>query len=207
MECDLKALRMSPAFRSRLLPICQRPTSSVQLHNKLSLSSRSLLLSVKLKPLSCAALEAFDLNPISDLALSNVPNSETQLHEVRVNNGSSTNEEMVGSNVKTRPRVFDSKKRLIRYSGMLRTCVLQGSLNEGKAIHGQLHAEAVKLGFFSDVFVGSALVGLYAKCGEMELADTVLFCMPEQNVVSWNALLNGYAQEGDGKQVLKLFAE
>ncbi|VVA10392.1 PREDICTED: pentatricopeptide [Prunus dulcis] len=302
MECDLKALRMSPAFRSLLLPICQRPTSSVQLHNKLSLSSRSLLLSVKLKPLSCAALEAFDLNPISDLALSNVPNSETQLHEVRVNNGSSTNEEMVGSNVKTRPRVFNSKKRLIRYSGMLRTCVLQGSLNEGKVIHGQvikngidpdlhlwvslvnvyakcgdcgyarkvldempeqdvvswttliqgfvvkgfgvdavklfcemkkdgtranefalatglkacslcfdlgfgkqLHAEAVKLGFFSDVFVGSALVSLYAKCGEMELADTVLFCMPEQNVVSWNALLNGYAQEGDGKQVLKLF--
>ncbi|KAM1173793.1 hypothetical protein ACFX2J_026250 [Malus domestica] len=33
----------------------------------------------------------------------------------------------------------------------------------------------------------------------------VLFCMPEQDVVSWNALLNGHAQEGDGNKVLELF--
>ncbi|KAM1605483.1 hypothetical protein PS2_026230 [Malus domestica] len=69
----------------------------------------------------------------------------------------------------------------------------------------KLHAEAVKLGLFSDAFVGSGLVGLYAKCGDMELADRVLFCMPEQDVVSWNALLNGHAQEGDGNKVLELF--
>lgn len=69
----------------------------------------------------------------------------------------------------------------------------------------QVHAEVVKFAAFSDLFVGPALVDLYAKCGEMELAYTVFLCMPEQNAVSWNALLNGYAQMGNGEEVLKLF--
>ncbi|KAM2002182.1 hypothetical protein ACFX15_025925 [Malus domestica] len=49
----------------------------------------------------------------------------------------------------------------------LKACSLCSDLGFGK----QLHAEAVKLGLFSDAFVGSGLVGLYAKCGDMELAD------------------------------------
>ncbi|XP_015571628.2 pentatricopeptide repeat-containing protein At3g24000, mitochondrial [Ricinus communis] len=68
-----------------------------------------------------------------------------------------------------------------------------------------IHLEAIKTGLLLDLFVGSALVDLYAKFGEMELADRVFFGMPEKNNVSWNALLNGYAQRGDGKSVLKLF--
>lgn len=84
----------------------------------------------------------------------------------------------------------------------LKACTMCLDLEFGKQIHG----EAIKVGCFSDLFVGSALVDLYAKCGEMELADSVFFCMPEQNDVSWNALLNGYAQVGDGKEVLRLFS-
>uniref|UniRef100_A0A2N9G4X1 DYW domain-containing protein n=1 Tax=Fagus sylvatica TaxID=28930 RepID=A0A2N9G4X1_FAGSY len=83
----------------------------------------------------------------------------------------------------------------------LKACAICMNLSFGK----QVHAEAIKVGCFSDLFVGSVLVDLYAKCGEMELADKVFFCMPEQNDVSWNALLNGYAQVGGGKDVLRLF--
>ncbi|XP_047332978.1 pentatricopeptide repeat-containing protein At2g03880, mitochondrial-like [Impatiens glandulifera] len=70
----------------------------------------------------------------------------------------------------------------------------------------QIHSEIVKTGVFSDVYVGSAVVDLYAKCGHMEYAESSFFNMPEQNVVSWNALLNGYAQTGDG-EVIKLFSK
>lgn len=84
----------------------------------------------------------------------------------------------------------------------LKACAICMDLNFGR----QVHAEATKLGLDSDLFVGSALVDLYAKCGEMELADRVFFYMPEQNDVSWNALLNGYAQVGSGKEVFKLFS-
>lgn len=83
----------------------------------------------------------------------------------------------------------------------LKACCVSLDLEFGK----QLHAEAIKVGFYSDLFVGSALVDLYGKCGAMELADRVFICMPEQNAISWNALLGGYAQKGDAKKVLKLF--
>ncbi|KAL5573026.1 hypothetical protein UlMin_022623 [Ulmus minor] len=83
----------------------------------------------------------------------------------------------------------------------LKACSVCLYLDFGKL----LHVEAIKVGFFSDLYVGSALVDVYAKCGALELADRVFLCMPEKNAVSWNALLNGYAKEGDVKKVFKLF--
>ncbi|CAL5440427.1 unnamed protein product [Camellia sinensis] len=87
----------------------------------------------------------------------------------------------------------------------LATCLKAGSICLDLQFGKQVHAEVIKLGFFSDIYVGSALVDLYAKCGEMECADKVFFCLPKQNDVSWNALLNGYAQMGDEENVLKMF--
>ncbi|XP_073035690.1 pentatricopeptide repeat-containing protein At2g03880, mitochondrial-like [Primulina eburnea] len=86
---------------------------------------------------------------------------------------------------------------------VLKGCSMISDLELGK----QLHAEVVKIGRLSDVFVGSILIDLYAKCGEMEYADDVFSLMPEKNAVSWNALLNGYAQAGHGEAVLQLFCE
>ncbi|KAE8646313.1 pentatricopeptide repeat-containing protein At2g03880, mitochondrial isoform X1 [Cucumis sativus] len=83
----------------------------------------------------------------------------------------------------------------------LKACSLCMALDLGK----QMHAQAFKLGLLLDLFVGSALVDLYAKCGEIELASKMFIGMPEQNDVTWNVLLNGYAQRGDVTGVLKLF--
>ncbi|XVE50730.1 hypothetical protein DITRI_Ditri01bG0187000 [Diplodiscus trichospermus] len=84
---------------------------------------------------------------------------------------------------------------------VLKACSLSLELFFGTRLHG----EGVKVGVLSDVFVGSSLVDLYAKCGEMELAERVFVCMDKKNVVSWNALLNGYALKGDAGKVLNLF--
>ncbi|CAL0300628.1 unnamed protein product [Lupinus luteus] len=83
----------------------------------------------------------------------------------------------------------------------LKACSMCLDMNFGK----QVHAEAIKLSLLSDMFIGSALVNLYAKCGEMDLADKVFFCMPEQNEVLWNVLINGHAQVGNGKGAFRLF--
>lgn len=83
----------------------------------------------------------------------------------------------------------------------LKACSMCLDVRFGK----QVQAEAIKIGLLFDVFVGSALVNLYAKCGEMDLADKVFFCMPEQNEVLWNVLINGHAQVGDGKGAFRLF--
>ncbi|GLT98653.1 hypothetical protein SLE2022_161490 [Rubroshorea leprosula] len=84
---------------------------------------------------------------------------------------------------------------------ILKACCMCFDFDFGR----QIHAEAIKLGIFLDLFVGSALVDVYAKCGEMELAEKVFSFMPEKNVVLCNALLNGYSEMGHGEEVLKLF--
>nr|KYP74705.1 Pentatricopeptide repeat-containing protein At4g13650 family [Cajanus cajan] len=87
------------------------------------------------------------------------------------------------------------------------TCLKACSMCLDVSLGKQVQAEAVKVGLLSDVFVGSALVNLYAKCGEMDLACKVFFDMPEQNEVLWNVLINGHAQLGDGKAVFRLFCQ
>ncbi|KAL5769798.1 hypothetical protein ACOSP7_013952 [Xanthoceras sorbifolium] len=85
----------------------------------------------------------------------------------------------------------------------LKACSMCVDLDFGK----QVHTEVIKLGFRLDLFVGSALVDLYAKCGEVEFAERVFRSMPETNVVLWNALLNGYAERGDSKNFMNLFSD
>ncbi|KAM3324646.1 pentatricopeptide repeat-containing protein, mitochondrial [Capsicum chacoense] len=86
---------------------------------------------------------------------------------------------------------------------VLKGCSMCLDLEFGK----QLHVEVVKGAAFSDVYVGSALVDLYAKCCELESAVKVFFSMPEQNSVSWNVLLNAYVQAGQGEEALRLFSK
>ncbi|RYR20567.1 hypothetical protein Ahy_B03g065739 isoform K [Arachis hypogaea] len=87
------------------------------------------------------------------------------------------------------------------------TCLKACSMCRDVSFGKQVHAEVIKEGLLSDVFIASALVNLYAKCGEIDLADKVFFCMPEQNEVLWNVLINGHAQVGDGKGAFRLFCE
>lgn len=100
----------------------------------------------------------------------------------------------------------EMRKDGVRPNGQTLTSVLKGCLECLELdIVPQLHAEVIKIGLFSDMFVGSALVDLYSKCGEMKLASMVFFYISEKSVVSWNALLDGYAQIGDWEEILKLF--
>ncbi|GMI73877.1 ABA hypersensitive germination 11 [Hibiscus trionum] len=55
--------------------------------------------------------------------------------------------------------------------------------------------------------VCTALVDMYAKCGEMNRAKKVFDEMPEKEIASWNALINGYAVNGCAKEALEVFLE
>ncbi|KAG9155893.1 hypothetical protein Leryth_004145 [Lithospermum erythrorhizon] len=68
-----------------------------------------------------------------------------------------------------------------------------------------VHCLGVKNGFFSDVYVGSGLVDMYAKCGRIDEARRVFDEMPKRNVVSWSGMIYGYAQMGDDEEALLLF--
>lgn len=60
----------------------------------------------------------------------------------------------------------------------------------------QLHCLVLKFGLKTENFIGNALVTLYSKCGKLLDADRAFNEMPHKDLVSWNAILSGYVQEG-----------
>ncbi|OVA12164.1 Pentatricopeptide repeat [Macleaya cordata] len=71
----------------------------------------------------------------------------------------------------------------------------------------QLHTLAIKKGCFlhSSVVMDSALVDMYAKGGSIERARRIFDQMRDRNVISWNAMINGYAKHGLSEEVLVLY--
>ncbi|KAK6912467.1 Pentatricopeptide repeat [Dillenia turbinata] len=57
--------------------------------------------------------------------------------------------------------------------------------------------EEIKTGFAENVYLGSALLDMYAKCRRVEDANVDFEFIPKPNKVSWNALIAGYAQSDD----------
>eukprot|EP01018_Ginkgo_biloba_P007317 Gb_00862 [translate_table: standard] len=97
----------------------------------------------------------------------------------------------------------DTKSDQFIFSSVIRACASLVALEEGK----QVHADIVKTGFESDIFVGSALIDTYAKCGSIEDARKVFDKLLKPNVVSWTAMIVGYAQNGNEEAALRLFCE
>ncbi|KAL4194156.1 hypothetical protein AMTRI_Chr05g67260 [Amborella trichopoda] len=89
------------------------------------------------------------------------------------------------------------------FTSVLKASASCAAMEQGKHIH----AYVIKLGLESTVFVGSALVDMYSKCGKLEYSCKVFERMPEKNVVSWNAIIMGYAQHGLGQRSLRIFEE
>jgi pentatricopeptide repeat protein len=63
----------------------------------------------------------------------------------------------------------------------------------------------IQSGLESDVFVGTSLVDMYAKCGSIENAWRVFNKMPSRNVVTWNAMILGHVKCRQGQKALELF--
>eukprot|EP00253_Pinus_taeda_P029651 PITA_29651 len=87
------------------------------------------------------------------------------------------------------------------FASVLPACAKLEDLDEGRKIH----EEIISCGFQSDVFVGSALVDMYAKCGRIEDARDVFDKMHQRDVVSWNAMIGRYVQNGHDDEAVKLF--
>lgn len=71
----------------------------------------------------------------------------------------------------------------------------------------RLHAVVETVGLRADVVVSTALVCLYAKGNRLTDARKVFDRMDAGNVVSWGAMVSGYAQNGDGHEAVMLFSE
>jgi len=86
----------------------------------------------------------------------------------------------------------------ITFASVLPSCVDLAALE-------QVHDRIIKSGFQSDVFVESALVDMYAKCGRIQNARDIFDKMRQRDVVSWAVMIAGYAQNGFAEDALKLY--
>ncbi|KVI01376.1 Pentatricopeptide repeat-containing protein [Cynara cardunculus var. scolymus] len=76
-----------------------------------------------------------------------------------------------------------------------------GALSLGKWVHDL----ASKENFKSNIYVSTALIDMYAKCGSIEEARQVFDTMPEKNAVTWNAMISGYGLHGHAHEALQIF--
>ena len=87
----------------------------------------------------------------------------------------------------------------IMFIRLLKGCVHLQSAENGQLIHADIALEEYE----KDPFVVSSLIDMYAKCGMLVEAQEV-FEENDQSVVSWNALITGYLEQGHSEEVLRL---
>ncbi|KAF8399027.1 hypothetical protein HHK36_014893 [Tetracentron sinense] len=87
------------------------------------------------------------------------------------------------------------------YPFVIKSCSHLSDIENGRKIHGHV----VKLGFDSDVLVGSALAEMYEKCGENGNAQEVIERIPFKNLANWNLLISESSQTGNPEESFRLF--
>ncbi|KAL6867437.1 hypothetical protein ACP4OV_015461 [Aristida adscensionis] len=87
------------------------------------------------------------------------------------------------------------------YAGVLRACAEFTSEKLGRQVHGRV----AKTSTGDSCFTESALVHMYSKCGDMGSAIRVFEGMPKPDLVTWTAVISGYAQNGEAEQALHHF--
>lgn len=89
------------------------------------------------------------------------------------------------------------------YAIILSCCANLSFFSQGR----QIHAQIAKDGYMNDVFVGSALINMYAKCGDVDGAREFFDEMPFRNIVTWNEMIHGYAQNGRGEEAVSIYED
>ncbi|XP_042475690.1 pentatricopeptide repeat-containing protein At2g01510, mitochondrial-like [Macadamia integrifolia] len=84
---------------------------------------------------------------------------------------------------------------------LFRACASSFMLHQGI----QIHAHAAKFGFISNPFVVVSLMNAYMKNGVVDIARQLFDGMVDRDIVSWNALLTGYSQNGWPEEALEVF--
>ncbi|XP_058102249.1 pentatricopeptide repeat-containing protein At2g22410, mitochondrial-like [Magnolia sinica] len=86
---------------------------------------------------------------------------------------------------------------------VLSACSNLSNLQFGRWVHQIMHRIDIRM----DVFVGTALVDMYAKCGSLEDAVRTFYKMKYKDVFTWTAVIVGLANSGHGKEALSFFSQ
>ncbi|KAM1262632.1 hypothetical protein ACFX13_028403 [Malus domestica] len=95
------------------------------------------------------------------------------------------------------------KPTSVTIATILPVCARIADLDVGKSVHSYV----IKSGLMTDVFVGNALISMYSKCGLVSAdAYAVFNSIIDKDVISWNAMIAGLAENGFIHDAYKLFS-
>ncbi|KAJ8618380.1 hypothetical protein MRB53_014566 [Persea americana] len=100
-------------------------------------------------------------------------------------------------------READVKSDWITFRSLLSAWAESAALRLGN----QIVSQSIKSGFDYDVSVANGITTMYSKCRRIEVAQEIFNLIPVKDLVSWNAMINGYAQNGLGRKAIQIFED
>ncbi|XP_057493464.1 putative pentatricopeptide repeat-containing protein At5g40405 [Actinidia eriantha] len=85
---------------------------------------------------------------------------------------------------------------------VLSACSHLGALDQGRWAHAYIERNKIPM----TVTLGTSLIDMYAKCGDMDKAMEVFWGMTEKNVYTWSSAMGGLAMNGFGLECLEVFS-
>ncbi|XP_019182874.1 PREDICTED: putative pentatricopeptide repeat-containing protein At3g47840 [Ipomoea nil] len=101
----------------------------------------------------------------------------------------------------SRMRREGTKPTEFALASVLSVCGTMAILDQGK----QLHAHVLIIGLDRTALVQSALVNMYSKCGSITEASNIFHMAQSNDIVSWTAMINGFAEHGKSREAISLF--
>ncbi|KAL2342302.1 hypothetical protein Fmac_003587 [Flemingia macrophylla] len=86
---------------------------------------------------------------------------------------------------------------------VLKACSALQAFHVGRQIHGH----ALTLGLQTDVYVSTALLDMYAKCGNLSEAQTIFDSMSHRDIVAWNAIIAAFSLHALPTQTMHLVVQ
>lgn len=86
---------------------------------------------------------------------------------------------------------------------LIKACTEMGILSLGRGIHDYTIKNCFEIG----VYLGTALIDMYSKCGSIKDAIEVFETMPRRSLPTWNSMITSLGVHGLGQQALNIFSE
>ncbi|KAL8483087.1 hypothetical protein ACS0TY_025948 [Phlomoides rotata] len=100
-------------------------------------------------------------------------------------------------------RLSQEKPNSVTLLNLLEACGLSADIVRSKCAHGI----AIRMGLASHVAIGTAILDMYSKCGDIEASRRAFDQISVQNVVSWSAMIAAHGLNGLPHKALALLSE
>ncbi|KAG5010990.1 hypothetical protein JHK87_019505 [Glycine soja] len=114
---------------------------------------------------------------------------------------SRTNDSLESLRLFSEMRLLGMRPDIVSFMGVVSACANLAFIRQGKEIHGLL----VRKLFHTHLFVANSLLDLYTRCGRIDLATKVFYCIQNKDVASWNTMILGYGMRGELDTAINLF--